>query len=241
MKNSLTLLAALIFCTSAVAQTPVVINELMASNATTVADQDGEFDDWIELYNTSSDAVDLTGHFLTDNNQNLTKYDIPEGTIIEGNSYLIIWADENGMEEGLHANFKLSKDGEAVYLLDPNLDIMDMVTFGPQQTDVAYARQPNGTGDFVMKEATFNDNNDLTSSTEDATEIALVIYPNPARNLIYVQGEFSREEYLQVFSVAGQLTYETAFRTGQAVDVSGWERGFYLVKVGQQVGKVVLR
>ena len=242
MKNLLTLLGLLLAGFSVGAQaTSVVINELMASNQTTVADQDGEFDDWIELYNTSANAVDLTGHFLTDNNENLTKYDIPDGTTIGGNDYLIVWADEDGMQAGLHANFRLSRDGEAVYLIDPDLEVIDMVTFGPQETDVAYARQPNGTGDFVMKEATFDDNNDLTSSTEDEAPRTILIFPNPVRDQLYIQGDLDGAELVQVFKVTGQLTYQTLLRGGQAIDASEWESGFYLLRVGERVGKVVVR
>ena len=73
----------------------VVINEFMASNNSTVSDQDDEFDDWLELHNTTNTAIDLTGYFLSDNPDNLDKYDIPDGTMIPANGYLIVWADED--------------------------------------------------------------------------------------------------------------------------------------------------
>jgi hypothetical protein len=138
----------------------VVINELMAVNSTTVADQDGEYDDWIELFNLTSDEIDLSGYYLTDSKKKLTKWKFPEGTSITGAGYLIVWADEDTTQVGLHANYKLSSLGERVILLTPELEIMDKVEFGSQPNELAYARVPNGTGGFVWQSATFNYQND---------------------------------------------------------------------------------
>jgi hypothetical protein len=137
----------------------VVINEIMALNATTVADQDGEYDDWIELYNKSESTVDLTGHYLTDNSKSLTKWRFPNGTTIAGKGYLIVWADNDLDQQGLHASFRLSADGEEVVLVSPDLTILDKVVFGPQIEDVSYARFPNGTGEFSLGAPTFNAEN----------------------------------------------------------------------------------
>ena len=86
----------------------VVINEIMASNNITASDEYGEFDDWIELYNNSASAVDLSGYFLSDDPLDLLKWSIPNGTTISGNDYLIIWADNDLGQIPLHANFKLT-------------------------------------------------------------------------------------------------------------------------------------
>lgn len=126
---------------------PVVINELMASNASTIADPQGHYDDWIELWNLSDEPVDLTGKYLSDNPNNPRKWKFPEGTVIPADDYLIVWADEDGPDTpGLHANFKLSASGEEVFLLDTdasNNAILDAVTFGAQTTDRSYGRNPH--------------------------------------------------------------------------------------------------
>ncbi len=72
----------------------LVINEFMAINNTIVADQNGEYDDWIELYNNSSSPISLNGYYLTDNENDLTKWIFPD-TSIGANDYLIIWADND--------------------------------------------------------------------------------------------------------------------------------------------------
>lgn len=124
--------------------TPVVINELMASNTRTIADPQGEFDDWIELHNTTATEVDLTGHYLSDEANNPHKWAFPAGTKIPAGGYLIVWADEDGQATaGLHASFKLSATGETVFLTDTDANlnaVLDSVTFPALDPDTAYGR-----------------------------------------------------------------------------------------------------
>ena len=139
----------------------VVINELMADNDTTIADPQEDYDDWLELYNLTDSPVMLTGMYLSDKADNLTKWEFPENTEIPANGYLIVWLDEDHDDEdateGLHANFKLSKGGEIVMLVGPDAEgnqVLDSITFGDQETDVAFGRLPDGTGEFQIVQAT---------------------------------------------------------------------------------------
>ena len=133
--------------------TSVVINELMADNDGVVQDPQGDYDDWIELHNTSLQEVDLSGSYLTDREDDLRKWAFPEGTVLFPGAYLIVWVDEDGGDEpGLHANFKLSNGGEEIYLVDTDDQgnaILDHVLFEAQETDISYGRTPDGTGDFA--------------------------------------------------------------------------------------------
>jgi hypothetical protein len=138
----------------------VVINELLPINNNVVADQNGEFEDWIELYNQSDEDVDLSGYYLSDSKKNPTKWQFPEGTFILGNDYLIIWADGDTLQAGLHTNYKLSSDGEKVLLLTPELSIMDETEYPSTVLQQSWARIPNGTGDFEWATPTFNSSND---------------------------------------------------------------------------------
>lgn len=135
----------------------VIINELMAKNDAALADPQGDYDDWLELYNISSNVVDLTGMYLSDNPENPLKWQFPDNTTLNPGAYLIVWADEDGEDEdGLHTNFKLSADGETVRLYDSderdNL-ILDSVTFTALETDQSFGRLPNGSGDFQILDA----------------------------------------------------------------------------------------
>ena len=136
----------------------VVINELMADNDGIHADPQGDYDDWLELYNLTDSAVLLTGMYLSDKEDELTQWEFPENTEIPANGYLVVWLDDDvDAAEGLHANFKLSKDGETVILVGTDAHgnrVLDSVTFEAQETDVAYGRLPDGTGEFQVVQAT---------------------------------------------------------------------------------------
>ncbi|MBI4326732.1 MAG: lamin tail domain-containing protein, partial [Chloroflexi bacterium] len=132
---------------------PVVINEWMADNAGPggLADPaDGLFQDWFELFNPNTTAVDLSGYFLTDDLANPTKFSIPPNTVIAGRGFLLAWADENGSQNspasaGLHANFKLSSSGEALGLFAPDgFSPQHTVVFGPQFENVSQGLFPDG-------------------------------------------------------------------------------------------------
>lgn len=131
---------------------PIVINELMASNTASLTDPQGEYEDWIELFNTSDGEVDLSGMYLSDNSDKLRKWVFPENTVIPPGGYLVVWADEDGKDQpGLHASFKLSKSGEVVILVDNDERgnaILDVVKFGNQGKDISIGRFPDGTGGF---------------------------------------------------------------------------------------------
>jgi hypothetical protein len=139
----------ILLCSQSFSRAAVVINEIMASNATSFADPQGDFDDWIELYNAGDTPVDVGGMYLTDDPAEPTKWQIPLGrsnaTTIAPHGYLIVWADGEAGDAGLHASFRLDAGGEAVYLFDHDgLTQIDAVVFDDQTVDVSYGRYPDG-------------------------------------------------------------------------------------------------
>ncbi len=145
-----TAIATLMLAGSLQAQSTVVLNELMASNGQGAKDPQGQFDDWIELHNLSDASVDIGGMYLTDDLGEPTKWRLPAGVTIAARGYLLIWADNDTADEGLHASFSLSASGEEVGLYDRDgMTLVDSVTFGEQPTDVSYGRFPDGTGDWT--------------------------------------------------------------------------------------------
>ncbi len=126
----------------------LVLNEVMASNGSTVADGVGDYDDWIEIANTSGVSIDLGGLGLTDHLEGTPDFLFPMMTLAPG-EHIIVWADEEPSEGDLHAPFKLDADGENVYLTDGAV-IIDQVTFPELASNVSWGRWPDGDGAWRM-------------------------------------------------------------------------------------------
>ena len=131
--------------TSAGGTSPVVINELLASNGATLADPQGEFEDYVELRNLTAEDVDLTGRYLSDESTNPRKWQFPVGTKIPAHGFLLVWLDEDSAVTtgGIHASFRLDKDGETVRLVDSDANLnalLDEVSFGVLAKDQSWGR-----------------------------------------------------------------------------------------------------
>lgn len=139
----------------------IVINEICAKNTSFTA-PDGGFYDWIEIYNASSNAVDLSGYGLSDKMSNPYKYTFPDNSIIDGKQRLLIFCDSLAPKVNDYgtAAFGLSTSGETVTLTDSNGKTVDTVTFGQMQENISYGRIPDGSKDFAFMEMTPNASND---------------------------------------------------------------------------------
>jgi hypothetical protein len=138
---------------------PVVINEWMADNAAPNGFPDPAdtlFQDWFELYNPNTNAVELSGYYLTDTLTQPTKWRIPSDTFIPARGFLLVWADNNTLQNGtgtngdLHASFQLSASGEAIGLFAPDGTAQSTVTFGQQFQNVSQGCFPDGNTNAVV-------------------------------------------------------------------------------------------
>lgn len=223
----------------AFATDPVVhINELMAQNTSGAQDENGQYEDWIELYNLGTEPFDLSGGWLSDNPSNVYKWQFPSGTIIDAGDYLVIWADEDASQGLLHASFKLSAAGEDLWLSAPNGLVLDRVIFGQQQANVAYARIPNGTGPFVTQAPTFGFNNETTTSLAEQTLPTFSMFPNPAME----QVTFSLEqpEVVSIRDAVQRLVWSGRVTDRMTMDISGWAAGTYFVQGATGVTKLAV-
>ncbi len=161
------------------------INELLAKNDTTLADQDGEFDDWIEIFNRTWETIDLSGSYLTDKETNYTKWQFPDGTEILPEEHLLIWCDKDEHQSGLHTNFKLSAGGEFLALVATDgVTIIASLTFPPQTADISYGRYPDAEEEWRFMLPTPRSVNTNVSSAETEEELPQQFklyqnYPNP--------------------------------------------------------------
>jgi len=130
----------------------VVINEIQASNAEVIFDEDGDAEDWIELFNNSNEPVNLNGFGLSDDYDNPFRWIIPDITIEPG-EFLLIWAsgkDRTTVSAPLHTNFRIDRDGEEVLLTTTDSTRIDEIPPTPIPRDVSYGRYPDGGEDFYF-------------------------------------------------------------------------------------------
>ncbi|MFU8859270.1 MAG: CotH kinase family protein [Cyclonatronaceae bacterium] len=151
-----TLLIFIVIIVSAhpVAARQVVLNEIMASNTITITDNDGDFSDWVELFNQGNDPVNLAGYGLSDDELLPFKWVFPEVTVGSG-EFLLIWASNKDRRlpgEPLHTNFAISASGEEVLITAPDGSRIDMLNPVTLPADISLGRQPDGTGDWLFFE-----------------------------------------------------------------------------------------
>jgi len=131
------------------------INEFLASNDACCTDEFGEFDDWIEIFNPGTEAIDVGGMYITDDLADLIVWQIPDNapdtTTISAGGFLVLWADKQPEQGVLHVNIKLGSGGEQIGLTAPNgTSIIDSLTFGPQAADTSYGRFPDGSDNWQL-------------------------------------------------------------------------------------------
>ena len=200
----------------------LVINEIMSSNVSVVADPSGNFEDWIELYNPTNSPISTKGLFLTDwPNSNLLKWELPNH-LIQAQGYTIVWADEDGGQGDMHANFQLSNLGEQLVLTNLDSLVIDSITYFSLVNDISFGRSPNGSGSFSMLTPTFNANNDFPISVEQIFNKAM-IYPNPFTEILYFEGD----ERIEVRNFLGQLIYSAEYV--RSIQTSDWDAGVYFI------------
>ncbi len=125
------------------------VNEFMAKNTVTITDENGDYDDWIEIYNPGTEAIDIGGYFITDDLANPTQWLIPstypDSTTIQPGEFLLLWADKEPAQGVLHVNIKLGTSGEQIglYFTD-GVGVIDTLTFGAQAEDISAGRLDDG-------------------------------------------------------------------------------------------------
>ena len=129
----------------------VYINELMSLN-NAVADEYGETDDWLEIYNDNDTGVMLEDIYISDDLTDTTKWQFPNPIFISPKSFALIWLDDTPEQGVNHVPFKLSSGGETVFISQNQgggLVVLDEITFGPLPENVSYGRETDGEDSWV--------------------------------------------------------------------------------------------
>ncbi len=126
----------------------VLINEFMASNVLSAADEYGDYDDWIEIYSRDTAGVDLAGFCLSDNAAQPARWRFPSGqpaaTTIPAKGHLVVWADSQPEQGPLHADFNLSRSHGSILLSGADgVTVLDRIDYGEQTPDISFGRYPD--------------------------------------------------------------------------------------------------
>ncbi|MFC1537854.1 CotH kinase family protein [Candidatus Latescibacterota bacterium] len=139
------------FPLSLLAESQPIINEIMSSNTNTFQDEDGDYPDWIEIYNPGDTSIDLTGYGLSDRPDNPYKWIFP-AINIQPKGYMVVYAsgkDRVNIYKS-HTNFKINTDGETLVLTNPDGVLCDSVFTKIDGTDISYGRTPDGGEEWVL-------------------------------------------------------------------------------------------
>ncbi|MFO0916591.1 MAG: lamin tail domain-containing protein [Pirellulales bacterium] len=214
----------------------VVVSEFMAVNASTLADTDGEYSDWIELKNITAQPIDLKGYYLTDDSQSLTKWQFPTTVIGAGQTLVVFASGKNRAVAGaqLHTNFQLNSEGDDVWLVAPDgvTPVHGYENYPTQLPNVSYGL-PNTNASFVRLLSAGGAVSYLVPGADRAAD-AWTSPDYPAAGWNTTIGIPSPQ--LAITEVIGDDTasgVELQNVSGQTVNTSGWK-----VLVNQSAGGV---
>jgi len=221
----------------------IVINEFLAKNNTDSTNEYGNYEDWIELFNLTDEPLDLYGLYLTDDYSDPIKYGFPENSIIQPKSFLMVWADEEDtVSSFLHANFKLSADGESLMLSNGDGLVLDSLTYSTQNADISSGRCPNGSGLFSdLEYPTFGTDNYCPAFVSDKSIAGqqFIVLPNPFRDHVTVTTSSTGKFSVVLFNSSGlKMAEETSEGGMVSLDTSHSPAGIYIYLVRNENGKV---
>jgi len=209
-------------------QEMLFINEFMADNDSTIMDENGEYDDWIEIYNGDENAVWLGDKYLTDDLQEPDKWAMPDMTLQSG-SFVLVWADNQTEQGPLHANFKLNKGGESIGIFDSPATgyfPLDTIVYGQQLSDTSYGRMPDGASLWQLFIDPTPGYSNLGTAVEDQsfTGSQLQLFPNPVSKGVV---RFNRSISFVIYNSWGSQVLQA--KDVGTISVSGLQNGVYIL------------
>jgi len=210
---------------------PIVINEVSAGNDIHVNDL-WKKEDWVELYNTTDEEIDLAGMYLSDKTEQRDKWQISaaEGidTKIAPHGYKIIWCDKKTGVKDLHASFKLNnEDGCAVTLTSADGSWGDTFIYCAHDSKHSVGRYPDGSNNYYVLTRT-------TPSRANAISQISMNYDAPANNIQQILDDADNDKYI-IYDLRG---IELGSGSGE-IDFNGLPSGIYVIKRGNESIKVV--
>jgi hypothetical protein len=238
----------------------IYINEFMASNNAVIADEYGDYNDWIELYNASDQPINVAGLYVTDDLSNPFKYRLPlydlSSTVIPAEGFLLLWADGETEEGVLHLGFRLDQAGESIGLVQSNEGsawFLDSLSYGNQDINRSYGRYPDGSELHHLSEPTPLGSNIYTAARDwSAVFNGFTLFqnhPNPINTKTTITFQLTRasEIELHIYDLYGRrvTTLVKGYRTSGIHQVE-WvpgaiQSGIYFCELKTRQGRQVIK
>jgi hypothetical protein len=212
------------------------------------ADSYGEFNDWIEIYNSGTETINLAGFFLADTTAKSFAYQIPTGndsTIISPGEFFLFWADNDTNQGVFHLNFKLSGNGEQVVLFDTDTNIIDSITYDVQLSNISYGRQNDGEDIWTFFPDPTPAATNNPGSIFNNTSQTINVFPNPATDFIKISGLQSKK-HIRIYNIFGECKYSNeTMEESTYIDISKFQAGLYIIEeLGSEnraIGKFIIK
>ncbi len=240
---------------------PVVINEVSGANSIYVNEY-FKRDDWVELYNTTDDEIDVEGMYLSNDQNDPLLYQITKGesnasTIIPAHGYLIIWCDKAVSANELHAPFKISmaNGNGQISLTAKDQTWKNTLKYVVHNGDETVGRYPDGSNNvYLMNIPTINQTNIYTSYfsqlEQDKTSIDNVSTGNDNKSLniryagndLVVRSDVAGTVKVMIYSLSGQNLFSgnVNITSGMAlIETSQLANGCYIAKATGKNGETV--
>ncbi|MBN1415721.1 MAG: T9SS type A sorting domain-containing protein [Bacteroidales bacterium] len=212
--------------------TQVILSEFQSSNHSTISDEWGDFDDWIELYNPNNHAVNIEGMVLK-NNAHI--WGIPTGdtnTLLSPYSCFLIWADHEESEGLFHANFRLSASESLIICESDSNTVIDSVEIPSLADDVSYGICPDGKWRIFNDPSPMEENNCESTVNQAISTNDILIYPKITRDKIYVKipDNLKDRVVVKMISVSGNILTEKSFVSEEpTISLETYNNGMYIL------------
>lgn len=239
-----------IFTADNTIETTLVINELCASSneQSGVADDYGTYPDWIEVYNYGTYAIDMAGCYFSNKESNLKLSQIPYGsdsTIVKPGEHKLFWAKGDAVDGPLYLNFNMNVDkSKTIYLTDMSGNEISSATYKTHPANASYGYETDNAGDWILFDICENDttlftatpgneNGTVNCTGTDITDIEvqdnIVLYPNPAHDVLHVQSDNVLTD-VEIREAKGLLMLSShPHSTAFDLSVSNLPQGIYFV------------
>lgn len=211
----------------------VTLNEIQSSNNSTISDDFGEFDDWIEIHNPTTDTIEIGGLILKDR---IDTWTIPTGiptTLIPPDGYFLLWADDQEFQGDSHTNFKLASSGEFLGLYESDgLTVIDSITLPALSSNDSYIKCSTEWSRTISP-TPLADNNCTATPIKDLNYSDIFsVKINNKQIEVTVLDNLESEKSLSIYSIDGKEWMKQTWDTKKTkLNLNMLNSNIYIVKI----------